>query len=73
MHQGYAMIMAHRKDASNSFKQALQAFGVTWERKTKAPEKVPAKTVGNPNAPGRKAGGVVARKTLREFLRRISA
>jgi hypothetical protein len=38
----YAMIMAHRKDASNAIKQALQAFGVTWERKTKAPEKVPA-------------------------------
>ena len=39
----YAMLMLHRKtDASNAFKQALQAFGVTWERKTKAPEKVPA-------------------------------
>ena len=38
----YAMLNLHRKDASNAFKQALQAFGVTWERKTKAPEKVPA-------------------------------
>jgi hypothetical protein len=31
-----------RKDASNAFKAALQAFGVTWERKTKGAEKVPA-------------------------------
>jgi len=31
-----------RKDASNAFKAALQAFGVTWERKTKPAEKVPA-------------------------------
>jgi hypothetical protein len=38
----YAMIMAHRKDASTAFKQALQAFGVKWERKTKPAEKVPA-------------------------------
>ena len=39
----YTMLMLHRKtDASNAFKQALQAFGVTLERKTKAPEKVPA-------------------------------
>jgi flagellar biosynthesis GTPase FlhF len=38
----YAMLTLHRKDASNAFKAALQAFGVTWERKTKAPEKVPA-------------------------------
>lgn len=30
------------KEASNAFKAALQAFGVTWDRKTKAPEKVPA-------------------------------
>ena len=29
-------------DASNPFKAALQAFGVTWERKTKPAEKVPA-------------------------------
>ena len=38
----YAMMQMHRKDASNAFKAALQAFGVTWERKTKTPEKVPA-------------------------------
>jgi len=36
----YAMLTLHRKDASNAFKAALQAFGVTWERKTR--EKVPA-------------------------------
>jgi len=35
------MITMHRKDASNAFKQALQAFGVTWERKTRPAEKVP--------------------------------
>ena len=38
----YAMITLHRKDASNAFKQALQAFGVTWERKTRPAEKVRA-------------------------------
>ena len=38
----YAMITMHRKDASNAFKAALQAFGVTWERKTRPTEKVPA-------------------------------
>ena len=38
----YAMITMHRKDASNAFKAALQAFGVTWERKTRPAEKVPA-------------------------------
>jgi hypothetical protein len=38
----YAMLNLHRKDASNAFKAALQAFGVTWERKTKGTEKVPA-------------------------------
>src|SRR5262249_17673064 len=39
----YAIMQHHRKtDASNAFKQALQAFGVTWERKTKTPDKVPA-------------------------------
>ena len=38
----YAMMTMHRKDASNAFKAALQAFGVTWERKTKPAEKVPA-------------------------------
>jgi hypothetical protein len=38
----YAMLQLHRKDASNVFKGALSAFGVTWERKTKAAEKVPA-------------------------------
>jgi len=38
----YAMITMHRKDASNAFKQALSAFGVTWERKTKTADKVPA-------------------------------
>jgi hypothetical protein len=38
----YAMITLHRKDASNAFKQALQAFGVTWEHKTKPAVKVPA-------------------------------
>jgi hypothetical protein len=38
----YSMLVMHRKDASNAFKQALQAFGVTWERKTRATEKVPA-------------------------------
>ena len=36
------MMNLHRKDASNAFKAALQAFGVTWERKTKLAEKVPA-------------------------------
>lgn len=35
----YAMMTMHRKDASNAFKAALQAFGVTWERKSKQPEK----------------------------------
>ena len=38
----YAMLTMHRKDASNAFKAALQAFGVTWERKSKPMEKVPA-------------------------------
>ncbi len=38
----YIMLTMHRKDASNAFKAALQAFGVTWERKTKTSEKVPA-------------------------------
>ena len=39
----YAIMQLHRRtDASNAFKQALQAFGVTWERKTKGAEKVPA-------------------------------
>jgi len=32
----------HSKDASNAFKAALQAFGVTWERKNKGVEKIPA-------------------------------
>ena len=32
----------HPKDGSNAFKAALQAFGVTWERKTRETEKVPA-------------------------------
>jgi hypothetical protein len=27
---------------ANAFKAALQAFGVTWERKTRPVEKVPA-------------------------------
>jgi hypothetical protein len=35
------MITAHCKDASSAFKQALQGFGVKWERKTKPAEKVP--------------------------------
>ena len=38
----YAMLTMHRKDGSNAFKQALSAFGVTWERKAKTVEKVPA-------------------------------
>jgi hypothetical protein len=38
----YAMMNLHRKDATNAFKAAFQAFGVTWERKTKGVEKVPA-------------------------------
>ena len=38
----YAMLTMHRKDGSNAFKAALQAFGVTWERKTRESEKVPA-------------------------------
>ena len=38
----YAMMTMHRKDASTAFQAALQAFGVTWERKTKPAEKVPA-------------------------------
>ena len=38
----YGMMTMHRKDASNAFKAALQAFGVTWERKTRPAEKVPA-------------------------------
>jgi hypothetical protein len=37
----YAMLSPHRKDASNAFRQALQAFGVTWERNTKAPAQWP--------------------------------
>jgi hypothetical protein len=37
----YTMLNLHRKDASNAFKQALAAFGTTWERKTR-PTKVPA-------------------------------
>jgi hypothetical protein len=37
----YAMLQLHRKDASNTFKAALAAFGVTWERKARS-EKVPA-------------------------------
>lgn len=31
----YAMLNLHRKDASNAYKAALQAFGVTWDRKSK--------------------------------------
>jgi hypothetical protein len=38
----YAMLTLHRKDGSNAFKAALQAFGVTWERKARETEKVPA-------------------------------
>ena len=38
----YAMLTMHRKDGSNAFKAALQAFGVTWERKSRETEKVPA-------------------------------
>ncbi len=38
----YAMLTMHRKDASNAFKAALQAFGVTWDRKTRPADKVPA-------------------------------
>jgi hypothetical protein len=38
----YAMLNLHRKDGSNAFKAALQAFGVTWERKARETEKVPA-------------------------------
>jgi hypothetical protein len=38
----YAMLTMHRKDGSNAFKAALQAFGVTWERKAKVQVKVPA-------------------------------
>jgi hypothetical protein len=38
----YAMLNLHRKDSSNAFKQALQAFGVTWERKTNPTVKMPA-------------------------------
>jgi hypothetical protein len=38
----YAVLTLHRKDASNAFKAALQAFGVTWERKSKGVEKVAA-------------------------------
>ena len=38
----YSMLTMHRKDGSNAFKAALQAFGVTWERKTRQEEKVPA-------------------------------
>ena len=40
----YAMMQLHRKgeDSSNAFKAAFQAFGVTWDRKTKGAEKVPA-------------------------------
>jgi hypothetical protein len=38
----YAMLTLHRKDGSNAFKAALQAFGVTWERKTREAQKVPA-------------------------------
>jgi hypothetical protein len=35
-------VCAALSDAPNAFKQALQAFGVTWERKTRPAEKVPA-------------------------------
>ena len=38
----YAMLTLHRKDGSNAFKAALAAFGVTWERKARETEKVPA-------------------------------
>jgi hypothetical protein len=31
----YAMLLLHKDDASNRFKQALGAFRVTWERKSK--------------------------------------
>lgn len=38
----YAMLNLHRKDASNAFKAALQAFGTTWNRASKPADKVPA-------------------------------
>jgi len=38
----FTLITMHRKDASNVFKAALQAFGTTWNRATKAAEKIPA-------------------------------
>jgi hypothetical protein len=38
----FAMLNLHREDGSNAFKAALQAFGVTWNRKTRETEKVPA-------------------------------
>ena len=38
----YTLITMHRKDASNGFKAALQAFGTTWNRATKGVEKIPA-------------------------------
>ena len=40
----FTMMQLHRKgeDSSNAFKAAFQAFGVTWDRKTKGAEKVPA-------------------------------
>jgi hypothetical protein len=38
----FTLITMHRKDASNGFKAALQAFGTTWNRATKTPEKIPA-------------------------------
>jgi chromosome segregation ATPase len=38
----FAIMSLHRRDASNAYKQALQAFAVTWERKTKIATRAPA-------------------------------
>ena len=38
------MLTLHRQDDSNAFKSALSTFGVTWERKARETEKVPAQS-----------------------------
>ena len=42
MLDGRGLPKQHRNDASNAFKAAFPAFGVTWERKAKVVEKVSA-------------------------------
>ena len=38
----FAMLNLHRKDASNAFKAAMQAFGLSWDSLNYGAEKVPA-------------------------------